>query len=123
MPGERSHTPLQPAKYGRESRWESRTENPGHRTDDSLERGHNPRACQNVSGSSCLTKPAVCRRQVSPEAIGFLSAAGVFIVLLAVLFLFINKKLCFEKIGNLPCLDQRAKRKRPKEKSGVLQGL
>ncbi|KAK1150441.1 synaptotagmin-16-like isoform X4 [Acipenser oxyrinchus oxyrinchus] len=35
---------------------------------------------------------------ITPEAIGFLSAVGVFIVLLAVLFLFINKKLCFEKI-------------------------
>ncbi|CAM5123455.1 unnamed protein product [Eretmochelys imbricata] len=36
---------------------------------------------------------------ITPEAIGFLSAVGVFIVLLTVLFLLINKKLCFEKIG------------------------
>ncbi|KAM3920164.1 synaptotagmin-16 isoform 2-T2 [Leptodactylus fuscus] len=60
---------------------------------------------------------------ITPEAIGFLSAVGVFIVLLAILFLLINKKLCFEKIGDFPCLDQRGRRKRPKEKSGVLQGL
>ncbi|KAM4013407.1 synaptotagmin-16 isoform 3-T4 [Anomaloglossus baeobatrachus] len=60
---------------------------------------------------------------ITPEAIGFLSAVGVFIVLLAILFLLINKKLCFEKIGDFPCLDQRRRRKRPKEKSGVLQGL
>ncbi|XP_078516455.1 synaptotagmin-16 isoform X2 [Lissotriton helveticus] len=60
---------------------------------------------------------------LTPEAIGFLSAVGVFIILLAVLFLFINKKLCFEKIGGLPCLEQRRKRKRSKEKSGVHEGL
>ncbi|XP_043930425.1 synaptotagmin-16 isoform X3 [Protopterus annectens] len=60
---------------------------------------------------------------ITPEAIGFLSAVGVFIVLLAVLFLFINKKFCFEKIGGLPCLDQRRKRRRSKQKSGVHEGL
>ncbi|XP_028677803.1 synaptotagmin-16 isoform X3 [Erpetoichthys calabaricus] len=60
---------------------------------------------------------------ITPEAIGFLSAVGIFIILLAVLFLFINKKLCFEKIGGLPCLEQRKRKKRSKEKAGVLQGL
>ncbi|XP_053140444.1 synaptotagmin-16 isoform X3 [Hemicordylus capensis] len=61
--------------------------------------------------------------EITPEAIGFLSAVGVFIVLLAVLFLFINKKLCFEKIGGLRCLEQRGKRKHYKEKTGVHEGL
>lgn len=60
---------------------------------------------------------------VTPEAIGFLSAVGVFIVLLAVLFLFINKKLCFEKIGGLPCLEQRGRRRHYKERSRVHEGL
>ncbi|XP_013930159.1 PREDICTED: synaptotagmin-16 isoform X3 [Thamnophis sirtalis] len=60
---------------------------------------------------------------ITPEAIGFLSAVGVFIVLLAVLSLFINKKLCFEKIGGLPCLEQQGKHKHYKEKSGVREGL
>uniref|UniRef100_A0ABM5FBX5 Synaptotagmin-16 n=1 Tax=Pogona vitticeps TaxID=103695 RepID=A0ABM5FBX5_9SAUR len=60
---------------------------------------------------------------ITPEAIGFLSAVGVFIVLLAVLFLFINKKLCFEKIGGLPCLEQRGRRKHHREKSGVRESL
>ncbi|XP_053331300.1 synaptotagmin-16 isoform X3 [Spea bombifrons] len=60
---------------------------------------------------------------ITPEAIGFLSASGVFVVLLVILFLFINKKLCFERVGDLPCLDRRGKIKHPKEKSGVLQGL
>ncbi|XP_075049119.1 synaptotagmin-16 isoform X3 [Mixophyes fleayi] len=60
---------------------------------------------------------------ITPEAIGFLSAVGVFIVLLAILFLLINKKLCFEKLGDFPCWDKRGKRKSPKEKPGVLQAL
>ncbi|KAJ7345278.1 hypothetical protein JRQ81_001228 [Phrynocephalus forsythii] len=60
---------------------------------------------------------------ITPEAIGFLSAVGVFIVLLAVLFLFINKKLCFEKIGGLPCLEQQGRRKHHREKSGVRENL
>ncbi|XP_029982356.1 synaptotagmin-16 isoform X1 [Sphaeramia orbicularis] len=58
---------------------------------------------------------------VTPEAIGFLSAVGVFIVALAVLFLFINKKLCFARIGGLPCLDQPGRRQ--KGRAGVRQGL
>ncbi|XP_049626223.1 synaptotagmin-16 [Suncus etruscus] len=60
---------------------------------------------------------------VAPEAIGFLSAVGVFIVLLAVLFLFINKKLGFETIGGLPCLEQHGKRKHSKDKSENCEGL
>jgi len=42
---------------------------------------------------------------VSPEAIGFLSAVGVFIVLMLLLFLYINKKMCFENVGGFPDLD------------------
>ncbi|XP_045057625.1 synaptotagmin-16 isoform X3 [Desmodus rotundus] len=60
---------------------------------------------------------------IPPEAIGFLSAVGVFIVLLAVLFLFINKKLCFEKIGGPPFLEQQGKRKHSKDKTGTCEGL
>ncbi|XP_045918528.1 synaptotagmin-16 isoform X3 [Micropterus dolomieu] len=58
---------------------------------------------------------------VTPEAIGFLSAVGVFIVALAVLFLFINKKLCFARVGGMPCLEQHARRR--KGRVGVRQGL
>ncbi|XP_040917454.1 synaptotagmin-16 isoform X2 [Toxotes jaculatrix] len=57
----------------------------------------------------------------TPEAIGFLSAVGVFIVALAVLFLFINKKLCFSRVGGLPCLEQHGRRK--KGRPGIRQGL
>ncbi|XP_028252023.1 synaptotagmin-16-like isoform X2 [Parambassis ranga] len=60
-------------------------------------------------------------REVTPEAIGFLSAVGVFIVALAVLFLFINKKLCFSRVGGLPCLEQHGRRK--KGRAGIRQGL
>uniref|UniRef100_A0A4W3H3Z0 Synaptotagmin 14 n=1 Tax=Callorhinchus milii TaxID=7868 RepID=A0A4W3H3Z0_CALMI len=42
---------------------------------------------------------------VSPEAVGFLSAVGVFIILMILLFLYINKKLYFENVGEFPCLD------------------
>lgn len=62
-------------------------------------------------------------KAVPSEAIGFLSAVGVFIVLLAVLFLFINKKLCFETIGGLPYLEPRGKRKHSKDKTGIREGL
>jgi hypothetical protein len=52
-----------------------------------------------------------------------LSATGVFVVLLAVLFLFINKKLCFETLGGLPFLEQRGKRKHSKDKPRGHKGL
>ncbi|XP_062902392.1 synaptotagmin-16-like isoform X3 [Mobula hypostoma] len=60
---------------------------------------------------------------ITPEAIGFLSAVGVFVILLVVLFLFINKKLCFEKIGGLPCLELKREKKRARDKAGIHKGL
>ncbi|XP_071665847.1 synaptotagmin-16 isoform X3 [Patagioenas fasciata] len=54
---------------------------------------------------------------VTPEAVGFLSAAGVFIILPAVLFHFINKKLCFEKRGGPPCVEQQGRQKHYRETS------
>ncbi|XP_034715025.1 synaptotagmin-16 [Etheostoma cragini] len=58
---------------------------------------------------------------VPPQAIGFLSAVGVFIVALAVLFLFINKKLCFARVGGMPCLEQHGRRKKGRQE--IRQGL
>lgn len=58
---------------------------------------------------------------ITPEAIGFLSTVGVFIVALAILFLYINKKLCFSRVGGLPCLEQPGRRK--KGRQGMRQGL
>ncbi|KAF4106021.1 synaptotagmin-16 isoform X2 [Onychostoma macrolepis] len=60
--------------------------------------------------------------EVTPEAVGFLSAVGIFVVLLAILFLFINKKLCFARVGGLPCLEQYSRRKR-RDRAGIHQGL
>ena len=48
---------------------------------------------------------------VTPEAIGFLSGVGLVILLLTVFLLFINKKLCFSRVGGLPCLEQNGTRK------------
>ncbi|XP_016335215.1 synaptotagmin-16-like isoform X3 [Sinocyclocheilus anshuiensis] len=59
---------------------------------------------------------------ITPEAVGFLSAVGIFVILLAILFLFINKKLCFARVGGLPCLEQYSRRKR-RDRSGIHQGL
>ncbi|KAM8945425.1 synaptotagmin-14 [Pelodytes ibericus] len=42
-------------------------------------------------------------RPISPEAIGFLSAVGVSIVLLLLLFIYINKKMCSLKNGGFQC--------------------
>ncbi|KAG7466255.1 hypothetical protein MATL_G00162940 [Megalops atlanticus] len=60
---------------------------------------------------------------ITPEAIGFLSAVGVFVVVLAVLFLFINKKLCFSRVGGLLCLEQYSRKRRSRDKAGIHQGL
>lgn len=57
---------------------------------------------------------------VTPEAIGFLSTVGLVTVLLTIFLLFINKKLCFSRVGGLPCLEQSARRKKP---PGMRQGL
>lgn len=66
----------------------------------------------------CVSDPS----PVTPEAVGFLSAVGIFVVLLAILFLFINKKLCFARVGGLPCLEQYSRRKR-RDRAGIHQGL
>ncbi|KAL4656338.1 synaptotagmin-16-like [Arapaima gigas] len=60
---------------------------------------------------------------VTPEAIGFLLAVGIFVVLLAVIFLFINRKLCFSHVGGLPCLEQYSRRRGSRNKGGVHQSL
>lgn len=44
---------------------------------------------------------------VSPEAVGFLSAVGLFIILLLILFLYINKKMCFEHVGGFSDFNSR----------------
>ncbi|KAI0237581.1 hypothetical protein LSAT2_011893 [Lamellibrachia satsuma] len=50
---------------------------------------------------------------VPPEALAFLGAVAVFLVLLVVFYLYLNKKLCFSECGGFPCIDQPIK-KEPK---------
>ncbi|KAM7062195.1 synaptotagmin-14 isoform 3-T3 [Acridotheres tristis] len=54
---------------------------------------------------TCGVHELICIRKVSPEAIGFLSAVGVFIILMLLLFLYINKKMCIENVSGFPDLD------------------
>lgn len=42
---------------------------------------------------------------VSPEVLGFLTAIGLFIILMTLLFWYLNNKLALENPGNLQCLD------------------
>ncbi|XP_019733622.1 translation initiation factor IF-2 isoform X2 [Hippocampus comes] len=60
--------------------------------------------------------------RITAEAVGFLSAVGVFIAALALVFLFINKMLCFSRVGGAPCLEQR-RRSRNERSPGLRQGL
>ncbi|XP_045115854.1 synaptotagmin-14-like isoform X5 [Portunus trituberculatus] len=50
-----------------------------------------------------LSSPAVI--EVPVEATAFLGAVAAFVVFLFVLFLYLNKKLCFYTVGNFPCCD------------------
>ncbi|XP_071541675.1 uncharacterized protein [Panulirus ornatus] len=42
---------------------------------------------------------------VPVEATAFLGAVAAFVVFLFVLFLYLNKKLCFYTVGGFPCCD------------------
>ncbi|XP_058525125.1 synaptotagmin-14 isoform X3 [Ochotona princeps] len=61
---------------------------------------------------TCGVHELICIRKVSPEAVGFLSAVGVFIILMLLLFLYINKKFCFENVGGFPDLGSEYSTKR-----------
>ncbi|XP_067470807.1 synaptotagmin-16 isoform X2 [Thunnus thynnus] len=74
-----------------------------------------------INSEACWIQEDYSSVVFTPEAIGFLSAVGVFIVALAVLFLFINKKLCFSRVGGLPCLEPHSRRR--KGRAGIRQGL
>ncbi|KAJ7341119.1 hypothetical protein JRQ81_004872 [Phrynocephalus forsythii] len=62
---------------------------------------------RNGGERTCGVHELICIRKVSPEAVGFLSAVGVFIFLLLILFLYINKKMCFENVGGFSDLNIR----------------
>ncbi|XP_051942471.1 synaptotagmin-16 isoform X2 [Hippocampus zosterae] len=82
-----------------------------------------PDSCPLVWSDRCvLVCPLFLPRAVSAEAVGFLSAVGVFIAALALVFLFINKMLCFSRVGGAPCLE-RSRRSRNRRSPGLRQGL
>uniref|UniRef100_A0AAV2JHY2 C2 domain-containing protein n=1 Tax=Knipowitschia caucasica TaxID=637954 RepID=A0AAV2JHY2_KNICA len=60
---------------------------------------------------------------IPAEALGFLSAVGVFIVVLALLFLFIHKKLCFSEVGGLPCLEPRGQRRKRRSRGTLVKSF
>lgn len=47
---------------------------------------------------------------VSPEVLGFLTAIGLFIILMTLLFWYLNNKLALENPGSLQCLDDFRKK-------------
>lgn len=54
---------------------------------------------------------------VSPETLGFLTAIGLFLILMIILFLYLNNKLSLENAGCRPCLDEFRKTKELQGKS------
>ncbi|KAM9787307.1 synaptotagmin-16 isoform 2-T2 [Syngnathus typhle] len=59
------------------------------------------------SDQCVIVCPLFLLQPVTAEAVGFLSVVGVFIAALALVFLFINKMLCFSKVGKTPCIEQQ----------------
>ncbi|XP_022540788.1 synaptotagmin-14 isoform X2 [Astyanax mexicanus] len=51
---------------------------------------------------SCGVHELICIRKVSPEALGFLSAVGVFAFLMILIFLYLNNKLSLENAAPRP---------------------
>ncbi|XP_078797451.1 synaptotagmin-14 isoform X7 [Oryzias latipes] len=54
---------------------------------------------------NCGLHELICVRKVSPEVLGFLTAIGLFIILMTLLFWYLNNKLALENLGSLQCLD------------------
>ncbi|XP_041704292.1 synaptotagmin-14 isoform X3 [Coregonus clupeaformis] len=65
---------------------------------------------------NCGVHELVCVRKVSPETLGFLTAIGLFIILMILLFLYLNNKLSLENAGSLQCLDEFRKTKELQDK-------
>ncbi|XP_077945532.1 synaptotagmin-14 isoform X4 [Gasterosteus aculeatus] len=54
---------------------------------------------------------------VSPEVLGFLTAIGLFIILVTLLFWYLNSKLALESPASLQCLDDFRKKNEPQGKA------
>ncbi|KAM4770867.1 synaptotagmin-14 [Rhinophrynus dorsalis] len=55
--------------------------------------------CTPSGERTCGVHELICIRKVSPEAIGFLTAVGVTIITILLLFYYISKKMCCGKTG------------------------
>uniref|UniRef100_A0A1A8HLE9 Synaptotagmin XIVa n=1 Tax=Nothobranchius korthausae TaxID=1143690 RepID=A0A1A8HLE9_9TELE len=53
----------------------------------------------------CGVHELICVRKVSPEVLGFLTAIGLFIILMTLLFWYVNNKLGLQNPRSLQCLD------------------
>ncbi|XP_037097814.1 synaptotagmin-14 isoform X14 [Syngnathus acus] len=65
---------------------------------------------------SCGVHELICVRKVSPEVLGFLTAIGLFIILMTLLFWYLNNKLTLENARSLQCLDDFRKSPQLQEK-------
>ncbi|XP_028293205.1 synaptotagmin-14 isoform X3 [Gouania willdenowi] len=79
-----------------------------------------------VSGErNCGVHELICVRKVSPEVLGFLTVIGLLIILMTLVFWYLNNKLSIEHTGNLQCLDDFRKSSELQDKSycdGDLKG-
>ncbi|XP_035990957.1 synaptotagmin-14 isoform X2 [Fundulus heteroclitus] len=64
----------------------------------------------------CGLHELICIRKVSPEVLGFLTAIGLFIILMTFLFWYLNNKLILENPAGLQCLDDFRKNPELQEK-------
>ncbi|KAG7470211.1 synaptotagmin-14 isoform X1 [Solea senegalensis] len=76
-------------------------------------------ACLPGGERNCGVHELICVRKVSPEVLGFLTAIGLFIILMTFLFWYVNNKLALESSGSLQCLDEF--RKNPERQDADLQ--
>ena len=63
-----------------------------------------------VSGECVDGECGGCAVAVPLEAVGFLGAVAVFLLLLLVFALYLNKAFCFANCGGFPCIDQMPKK-------------
>ncbi|XP_049595641.1 synaptotagmin-14 isoform X3 [Syngnathus scovelli] len=79
-------------------------------------------SCLFVWSDQCvIVCPLFLLQPVTAEAVGFLSVVGVFIAALALVFLFINKMLCFSKVGRTPCMEQEQRRRSGSQRPGLVK--
>ena len=48
------------------------------------------------------------------QAVAFLASVGGFLILLVILFMYLDKVLCFAQCGGLPCFEQKSKKNKNK---------